>query len=87
MKALISPNELFTLTWINSWKQENEKWVPDTFGTIENCQRVAQVEPDNRVFEVAQPLFWVDCPDNCAQDQWYYKDGQVQIKPLDVEKP
>lgn len=87
MKALISPNELFTHTWISSWKQEDDKWVPDTMGAIENCQRVAEVKSDNNVFEVAQPLFWVDCSDNCVADQWYFKDGQVFIKPQDVAKP
>jgi hypothetical protein len=87
MKALISPNENFTLTWVTSWKQENNQWVPNTTESIENCQRVAEVEPDNKVFEIAQPLYWVDCPDNCVADQWYYKDGQVQIKPQDTPVP
>lgn len=87
MKALISPNELFTWTWITSWKQENNEWVPDTFGTIENCQRVAEVEPDNAIFEVALPLHWINCPNDCVADQWYYKDGQVQAKPQDVPVP
>jgi hypothetical protein len=87
MKALISPNEIFTWVWVTSWKQENNQWVPDTTNSIDNCQRVAEVEPDNRVFSVAQPLYWVDCPDNCVADQWYYKDGQVQIKPENAPKP
>lgn len=81
MKALISPNELFTHTWVTSWKQENNKWVPNTTDSIENCQRVAEVEPDDKVFEVAPPLFWFDCPDNCKADYWYYKNGQIGPKP------
>lgn len=84
MKALISPTELFTHTWIVSWKQEDNQWVPDTTTAIENCQRVAEVKSDNEVFQVAQPLFWVDCPDDCVADQWYYKDGNVQVKPQDA---
>jgi len=87
MKALISPNETFTWTWVTSWKQENNQWVPNTTDSIENCQRVAEVEPDNAIFEVALPLNWVNCPDDCVADQWYYKDGQVQVKPEDVPKP
>jgi len=87
MKALISPNEIFTHTWVVSWRPEGNGWVADTMGTIDNCQRVAQVEPDNKVFEVAQPLHWIDCPDECKADYWYYKDGQVQIKPQNVERP
>ena len=87
MKALISSTELFTHTWVTSWKQEDGKWVPSTTDSIQNCQRVAEVEPDNKVFPVHSTLFWVDCPDNCVADQWYYKDGQVQVKPQNVEKP
>jgi hypothetical protein len=87
MKALISPNEFFTWTWTTSWKKENEEWVSDTTESIEDCFRVAQVEQDSNVFSVAEPLFWADCPDNCASDSWYYKDGQVLVKPKSVEKP
>jgi hypothetical protein len=94
MKALISPNELFTWTWVTSWEwgplptPENptaEGWIPDTTESIENCQRVAEVEPT--LFEVAQPLFWIDCPDDCVRDEWYFKDGQVQPKPQSVPVP
>lgn len=42
-------------------------------------QRVAQVS-DNE-FPVAPPLFWADCPDDCAPDMWYYSEGQLYIKP------
>jgi hypothetical protein len=87
MKALISPNEVFEHTWVTSWKQENQKWIPDTTETIVDCQRVAQVEPDEKIFPVAQVMFWIDCPDNCSADVWYYKDGQVQPKPQNVLKP
>jgi hypothetical protein len=81
MKALISPNESFTLSWISSWNGD----IP-VYSEILNCQRVAQVELDNKVFQVAQPMYWVDCPDNCLSDQWYFKDGQVLVKPQDAEK-
>lgn len=86
MKALISPNESFTLTWIFSWVKEDNKWVP-VISEILDCYRVAEVEPDNKVFEVAQPLHWVDCPDNCVPDAWYFKDGACHIKPEDTPMP
>lgn len=41
--------------------------------------RVAEVS--NSIFDVASPLFWVDCPDECAADQWYYFEDQLYIKP------
>jgi hypothetical protein len=96
MKALISPEEVFTWTWVTSWKWgtvitpagvEELGWVPDTTDSIENCLRVAETEPDDKIFEVATPLFWLDCPDNCKADQWYFKDGEVHIKPTDVPRP
>lgn len=87
MKALISPTEVFTWTWVTFWKQENNQWVPDTTDLIENCQRVAEVQPNDKVFDVAEPLHWVDCPDDCVADQWYYKDNQFLIKPQDVSPP
>jgi hypothetical protein len=96
MKALISPNESFTWTWVTSWewgptptRNDPEKmgWIPDTTSSIENCQRVAQVEPNDKIFEVAQPLHWVDCSDDCQVDQWYFKDGVCLPKPQDVSPP
>jgi hypothetical protein len=86
MKALISPNEVFTWSWVSAWQQTGSTWAP-VYSQIENCQRVAEVEPDNKIFEVAQPLHWVNCPDNCVMDEWYYKDGQCEKKPIDVPMP
>ena len=34
--------------------------------------RVAEVGNE---FPVADPLFWVDCPDHIVADQFWYKDG------------
>jgi hypothetical protein len=32
--------------------------------------RIAEV--CSHPFEVAEPLFWVECPDMCAPDLWYF---------------
>jgi hypothetical protein len=80
MKALISPNESFTLIWISAWEGNTP-----IYSEILNCQRVAEVEPE--AFEVAPPLHWVDCPEDCKADKWYFKDGACYIKPTDVPKP
>jgi hypothetical protein len=80
MKALISPNEIQNITYISSWDGDEP-----VYETIENCQRVAEVEPDNKVFEVASPLHWIDCPNDCVADEWYYKDGLYK-NPTDAEK-
>jgi hypothetical protein len=95
MKALISPLEPYTYTWISSWvwvskptleKPDGGYW-DQVYSSIEDCQRVAEVEPDDKMFDVAPPLHWVDCPDTCVADAWYFKDGQVSVKPLDVPMP
>jgi hypothetical protein len=92
MKALISTTEVFTWRWISSWE-----WKPPSNGVpgryvavyseIENCQRVAQVEPDNKTFPVHHTLIWVDCPDNCIADEWYFKDNVIIPKPQDELVP
>jgi hypothetical protein len=87
MKALISTTEVFTWTWITSWKQEAGKWVPDTTDSIIDCQRVAQVEPDDKTFPVYHALIWMDCPEDCVADLWYFKDNQILPKPQDVPQP
>lgn len=41
--------------------------------------RVAQVEPF--AFEVADPLYWIDCPDDCIADQWYWIENGLRPIP------
>lgn len=90
MKALISPNEVFNYKWVSSWEikttQEGNEFIP-VYSEITNCQRVAQVVPDNEIFEVSLPLYWLDCDNNCVADQYYYKDGNINLKPQDVDRP
>jgi hypothetical protein len=40
--------------------------------------RICQVESIS--FEVAQPLFWTACQDDCNADTWYYI--QEQCRPI-----
>ena len=90
MKALISPNEIFNHTYVTQWEQRGTRETSNgiepayfaTLNTIENCVRVADVAETE--FEVAEPLFWVDCSDECTRDNCYYKDGVVYLKPVDV---
>lgn len=42
-------------------------------------ERVAQVEQNT--FEVAPPLHWVDCPDDCVADVWWYYNGVCEVMP------
>ena len=47
--------------------------------------RVAQVEATT--FEVALPLFWVDCPDECVAGLWYYDETSGMCKPAPEPEP
>lgn len=46
---------------------------------VNSGYRVAQVEENS--FEVAPPLFWVDCSNEVIQDQFWYDPTDEQIKP------
>lgn len=74
MKALISPKEIVDVFYVLDWQVVGEESVP-ILESIEGAARIAQVEQDQNIFEVALPLFWVDCPPDCITDRWFYKDG------------
>jgi hypothetical protein len=42
--------------------------------------RVAQVA--DTAFDIAAPLFWVDCPNDCTADAWYFDAGDGTCKPV-----
>lgn len=80
MKALISTQEVFDISYISAWENGQPQSI-----TIENCQRVAEVA--ETTFDVYPDLQWVDCPDDCVADEWYYKGGQLYKKPEDAPNP
>lgn len=87
-KALISTTEISNVTWISSWTWNTETNQYDAnHSTIEDTQRVAEVVDADKTFEVYETLIWVDCPDNCVQDLWYYKDNTCYIKPVNEPEP
>ena len=45
--------------------------------------RVAQVEDAQNIFDVANPLYWTDCVDECVADQYYFDTTANAI----LEKP
>ena len=46
--------------------------------------RIAQVAQES--FDVAPPLFWVDCVDDVVADQFYYSEnGTIEKVPLPPE--
>ena len=47
-----------------------------------NLLRVAEVKSES--FEVALPLYWIDCPDNITKDDYYYSvesNSFVRVTP------
>jgi len=51
--------------------------------------RVAQVEPDNQIFPVADDLFWIPCNDNIVADQFWYDpaDNTIKAMPTPIVSP
>lgn len=45
--------------------------------------RIAQIHNDG--FEVAKPFFWVDCPVEVNDWEWYYADGEFKQIPRPPE--
>ena len=52
---------------------------------VESGYRVAEVI--DVAFEVAEPLFWVDCADDVVADQFYYDPIDQMIKAVPVPEP
>ena len=84
-KALISPDQ--SVSYISSWQEVGVNTYMPVWTTIVGGERVAEVM--DAEFEVAPPLFWVDCADNTVADQFYYESQTQQIlpKPQDASYP
>lgn len=46
---------------------------------------VVQVEKDENIFEVAAPLYWVDCDDSIIAYEFKYNDGFFPALPVAEE--
>ena len=73
--ALISPNE--QVSYISAW--DGQVPVYTVIG-----QRVAEVV--DAQFEVASPLFWLECADDVTAMGYYY-DNSIQLIPASPPKP
>ena len=49
--------------------------------------RIAQTEPSENIFSVADPLYWIDCADEVIADQWYYDTSNQIIKLIPMPEP
>jgi hypothetical protein len=55
--------------------------------SVRNGYRIAQVEPDDKIFAVADPLYWMDCNDDVIADQWYFDTTEEIIKEVSQLQP
>ena len=78
-KALISSNES-SIKYISGWTGS----IQPIFSNYPNSCRVAEI--CDAEFEVAPPLFWVDCADDIVADQFYYDTETKEILPI-VNEP
>lgn len=63
------------------------KALISTIEPVETGYRVAQVEPDDKIFPVADAFFWTTCADDVVADQFWYDPSDSQIKPIPVPEP
>ena len=82
-KCLLNPNQ--TASYISSWYYNSyDKTTTPVYETYENSQLVVDVEEAE--FEVAPPLYWLDCDDNVEAYRWYLDTTDNQIKEI-VDAP
>ena len=55
---------------------------------VQTGHRVAQVEPVENIFSVAEPLYWIDCEDDVVADQfWFNTETQTIVAVPPPPKP
>lgn len=77
-KALIDPS--ISVTYIASWFESNGKYEP-IYSVCQNSARVCEICEES--FEVANPLFWVDCSDEIVADQFWYDVLSQKFNPIE----
>ena len=85
MKCLIDPTTY--VEYISEWVLSKDKThYNPVFTEYPNSARVCQVQESS--FEVAPPLFWVDCADDVVADMfWYNKETEVISPIVDAPEP
>jgi hypothetical protein len=86
MKALISPNEIVSISYVTNWELIETDYHP-VCETITDCVRIAEVVQDDNEFEVAHPLHWIECPSDCTPNTYYYKNNVFIKIPEEPVKP
>lgn len=81
MKALIDPNQpVSNITSFVSVVEEGVTSYEPIREDIPNSQRICQIE--NTTFEVASPLYWIDCNNSINANTYYYDGSDSTIKEI-----
>ena len=84
MKALIDPNG--RPAYVASWEYSSQhKGYAPVYAQIPNASSVAEVQENS--FEIASPLFWVDCAAEVMADYWYYENATQSVLPVPASPP
>jgi len=87
-KALISPNEKvqYISSWTTIYPEDITVGYQANLSDIENSQRICQIEESE--FQIAAPLFWVECNSTVTVNGYYYDSSDNTIKPItNADKP
>jgi hypothetical protein len=49
-------------------------------------QRIAQVEPNDKIFDVAPPLYWMDCNDYVNPNDYCYNNNTMLIVKINTQQ-
>jgi len=78
-KALVNPKQ--TASYISDWQYTSlTKMYTPVYSVYENSQLIADVEDVE--FEVAQPVYVLDCEDIVVAYRWYLDTSDNQIKEI-----
>jgi hypothetical protein len=86
MKALIDPNS--TVERISAWTNpttdsDGFTHYTSTLEEITNGQIICEIKDTE--FQVADPLFWVDCNSSVTAEDYYYDGSDSTIKLINNE--
>jgi hypothetical protein len=74
-KAIISPNES-PISYVSGWTETGK---PIILNYANSCRVAETCETE---FEIAPPLFWVDCADDVVADEFYFDTVTSEILPI-----
>jgi len=78
-KAIIDQRE--TVFYVSGYNAKGDPIMTP----LPDSARLAEVA--DAEFPVAEPLFWVDCPNDAKADIWYYDTAQAICLPVPAAPP